>query len=161
MHLGISLEEFIKISKADILSLGGTKNGLMGTEALLIFNPTLEEGSDHLQKQTLQLMSKMRYLSAQYIPFFKHDLWKTLATHANQKAKEIGDIIKTIPQLNLSYPVETNQVFFTAPASWIPLIEKEFYCYIWDREKCEVRMIASWNTSEEEINALKSALTLA
>ena len=84
----------------------------MGAEALLIFNSTLEKGSDHLQKQTLQLLSKMRYLSAQYIPFFKNELWHPLATHANQKAQEIASIIEATPHLSLSYPVETNQTLF-------------------------------------------------
>lgn len=71
VSLGISLKQLVDISGVDILSLGGTKNGLMGAEALLIFNEKLQEGSDFLQKQTLQLLSKMRYLAAQYIPFFK------------------------------------------------------------------------------------------
>jgi threonine aldolase len=156
--LGISLHEMIHAAKADLLSLGGTKNGLMGTEALLIFNPIFEEGSDHLHKQTLQLMSKMRYLSAQFIPFFKDSLWHTLAKHANQKAQEIAAIIKETPPLSLSYPVETNQIFFTAPLSWIPLIQEKIFCYTWDREKNEVRMIASWHTSDQDIKAVKSIL---
>lgn len=157
-HLEISLEEIIKAAQIDILSLGGTKNGLMGAEALLIFNLNLEIGSDHLQKQTLQLLSKMRYLSAQYIPFFKDELWRTLAIQANEKAQEIAAIIKTIPQLSLSYSVETNQIFFTAPKSWIPLIQDEIFCYPWDQEKNEIRFITSWNTSTQDIRNVESIL---
>ena len=74
VSLNVSLNEMIDGVRVDILSLGGTKNGLMGAEALLIFNRDLYEGSEHLHKQTLQLLSKMRYLSAQYIPFFKNNL---------------------------------------------------------------------------------------
>lgn len=157
-HLKISLEEIVKAAEVDILSLGGTKNGLMGAEALLIFNPNLEIGSDHLQKQTLQLLSKMRYLSSQYIPFFKDELWRTLALQANEKAQEIASIIKTIPKLSLSYSVETNQIFFTAPKSWIPLIQDEIFCYPWDQEKNEIRFITSWNTSEQDIRDVESIL---
>jgi threonine aldolase len=113
--LKVGLEAIVRASQLDILSLGGTKNGLMGAEALVIFNPALFEGSDHLQKQTLQLMSKTRYFSAQYIPFFKKNLWLDLSLHANQKAQEIAAIIENIPQLSLSYPVESNQIFFIAP----------------------------------------------
>ena len=159
VNLNASLHEMIEAAQVDILSLGGTKNGLMGAEALVIFNQHLQEGSDHFQKQMLQLLSKMRYLSAQYIPFFKNDLWHTLATQANQKAQEIASIIKSIPGLSLSYPVETNQIFFTAPVSWIPLIQEKIFCYPWDAEKNEVRFIASWNTSEQDVKEIRSILS--
>jgi threonine aldolase len=153
--LQVPLHEIREAAHVDILSLGGTKNGLMGVEALLIFNQTLQEGSDHLHKQTLQLLSKMRYLSAQYIPFFKKSLWRDLAVQANQRAKEIAAIIKATPHLSLSYPVETNQIFFTTPPSWIPLIQEEIFCYPWDQEKNEIRLISSWCTSEEDVRDLE------
>lgn len=153
--LQVSLREIKEAAQADILSLGGTKNGLMAAEALVIFNPILHEGSDHLHKQTLQLLSKMRYLSVQYIHFFKNNLWRDLAAQANQRAKEVADIIKATPHLSLSYPVETNQIFFTAPLSWIPLIQEGIYCYPWDQEKNEIRFIASWCTTEEDIRGLE------
>jgi threonine aldolase len=153
--LQISFSEIIDIVQPDLLSLGGTKNGLIGAEALLIFNKALEEGSDHLHKQTLQLLSKMRYLSAQYIPFFEKNLWHDLAVQANQRAKEIAAIIKTTPHLSLSYPVESNQIFFTTPSSWIPLIQENIDCYLWDQEKNEIRFITSWCTSEEDIRNLE------
>ncbi|HLB34158.1 MAG TPA: aminotransferase class I/II-fold pyridoxal phosphate-dependent enzyme [Chthoniobacterales bacterium] len=159
ISLNTSLHEIAEAAHVDILSLGGTKNGLMGAEALVIFNPSLQEGSDHLQKQMLQLLSKTRYLSAQYIPFFKNDLWHTLATQANQKAKEIASIIESTSGLSLSYPVETNQIFFIAPASWIPLIQEKIFCYPWDAEKNEVRFIASWNTSEQDVKEIRSILS--
>lgn len=156
--LEISLQEIVSATQLDILSLGGTKNGLIGAEALLIFNPILEEGSDHLHKQTLQLLSKMRYLSAQYIPFFKNELWRSLAMHANRKAQEIASIIKATPLLTLSYPVETNQIFFTAPAAWVSLIQEKVFCYPWDQEKNEIRFIASWYTSEQDVKDIQSIL---
>ncbi|MEZ5315076.1 MAG: aminotransferase class I/II-fold pyridoxal phosphate-dependent enzyme [Chlamydiales bacterium] len=159
VSLNIPLHEITEAAQVDILSLGGTKNGLMGVEALVIFNQYLQEGSDHFQKQMLQLLSKMRYLSAQYIPFFKNDLWHTLATQANQKAQEIASVIKSTPGLSLSYPVETNQIFFTVPASWIPLIQEKIFCYPWDAEKNEVRFIASWNTSEQNVKEIQSILS--
>lgn len=157
--LGISFHDLIHAANVDVLSLGGTKNGLMGAEAVLIFNPDLEEGCDYLHKQTLQLLSKMRYLSAQYLPFFKEGLWKTLASHANEKAKELASIIQSIPNLKISYPVETNQIFFTAPHSWIPLIQEKIHCYPWDQEKGEVRFIASWNTQNSDVQEVKAILS--
>ncbi len=157
--VNIGLDEMVKISQVDILSLGGTKNGLMGAEALLIFNPALEDGSCHLHKQSLQLLSKMRYLSAQYIPFFKDHLWKELAQKANRQAHAIAQIVAATPHLTLSCEVETNQVFFVAPASWIPLIQDEIFCHLWDREKNELRFVASWNTTDQEVDVVRAVLS--
>lgn len=81
-----------------------------------------------------------------------------LASHANQRAQEIAALINETPHLNLSYPVETNQIFFTAPSSWIPLMQEKIYCHPWDMEKGEVRFIASWNTSANVVEELKSVL---
>jgi len=160
VHLNAPLHAMIDASSADILSLGGTKNGLMGAEALLIFNPALQVGSDHLQKQTLQLLSKMRYLSAQYIPFFTNNLWHTLAAHANQKAHAIAKIIETMPSLSLSYPVDTNQLFFTAPPAAIPLIQEHILCHVWNKDKGELRFITSWNTSDDDVKSVESVFKI-
>ncbi|MGL5626901.1 MAG: threonine aldolase family protein [Candidatus Rhabdochlamydia sp.] len=149
--LQVSLDEITKAACLDLLSLGGTKNGLLCAESLLIFNPTLHEGSDQLHKQNLGLFSKMRYLSAQYIPFFEKELWHPLASQANQKAQEIAALIKKTPHCSLSYPVETNQIFFTAPTSWIPLIQEKTLCYLWDKEKNQLRFITSWSTTEKDV----------
>jgi threonine aldolase len=158
VRLGASLDQITHAASLDILSLGGTKNGLMCAEALVIFNPSLQEGAETMHKQNLLLTSKMRYLSAQYIPFFEKELWRPLATHANEKAQEIAAMIKTIPQLALSYPVETNQIFFTAPVSLIPLIQEKIICYVWDHEKNEIRFIASWNTTEKDVKEIRAIL---
>lgn len=79
---------------------------------------------------------------------------------ANQKAKEIASIINLIRNLSLSYPVETNQIFFTAPPSWILLIQERIFCYPWDQEKNEVRFIASWNTTESDKDSFRFSLPL-
>ncbi len=152
--LSCSFDEMFQDVSIDLFSLGGTKNGLMFAEALLIFNPNLQKGSDHIHKQTLQLVSKMRYLSAQYIPFFEKNLNQTLAHHANQKALELEKLIEKTPQLSLSYPVETNQIFFTLSADLIPWIQKHIECYLWNNEKNEIRFVTSWNTSNKEIEKL-------
>lgn len=156
VKLKISFKEMIREIPVDILSLGGTKSGLMFAEMLIIFNPSLTEGADHLQKQTLQLISKMRYMSAQFIPFFEKGLWSSLATHANQKAQDVVALIEANKQLSLSYPVHTNQIFFSAPRSWISFIQEKIACYLWNEEKGEIRFITAWNTSEKEINGVKN-----
>lgn len=156
--LNCFLHELKEAADVDLLSLGGTKNGLIGAEALLIFNAHLFNGSDHLHKQTLGLLSKMRYLSAQYLRFFQEGLWMPLAKQANRKAKQIAEIVESTPHLSLSYPVQTNQVFFIAPKPWISIIQEKVFCYPWDAEKNEVRFIASWNTSEQDLENLSSVL---
>lgn len=153
--LGVDLHDMIAAAKPDILSLGGTKNGLVGAEALVIFNDAFVDGSDFLQKQTLQLLSKMRFLSAQYIPYFKNKLWLALAQNANQKAREIATILVEIPKIKLSYPVETNQIFFEAPAELLPRIQEEIICLPWNRDRNEIRFIASWNTSSQDVAELR------
>ncbi len=156
--LSCSFKEIVEAAKPDLLSLGGTKNGLLFAESLLIFHPPLQDGADYLQKQTLQLLSKMRFLSAQYIPFFKEKLWHTLASHANRQAGRIGSLIASIPELTLNYPVETNQIFFSAPADWLPRIQKQIVCYPWNMEKNELRLVTSWNTSDQEIEQFIQAI---
>lgn len=156
--LETSLEDIMAAAQPDVVSVGGTKNGCVAAEASLVMNPSLYRGSDHLQKQTLQLVSKMRYVSAQYIPFFEKKLWKSCARQANKSAKALEDLIQATPQLHLSYPVETNQIFFTAPESWIPLIQEKIFCYVWSRKKKELRWITSWNTSVQDSETVRLIL---
>jgi threonine aldolase len=157
--LETSLNELVDAASADLLSLGGTKNGLMGAEALVIFNQELWNGSEIMQKQTLQLASKMRYLSAQYIPFLQNELWRELAMNANRRAQEIASLVKRGPQLQLTYPVESNQIFFTLPPAWVSPLQEEVKCGLWRREPCEIRFVTSWNTTSEEVAAVESVLT--
>ncbi len=160
--LKISLDEMIQTAQVDILSLGGTKNGLMCAEALLIFNPALQEGSDHINKQTLQLVSKMRYISSQFIPFFTNELWRTLAQTANQRAQEIAKILTSHRECSLSYPVETNQIFFKVPHAFVPIIQEHIACYVWDKDEAmtELRFVASWNTTEHDVKKVADVLAL-
>ncbi len=153
------MHEIIEAAKPDLLSLGGTKNGLVGAEALLIFNPRLLNGSEYLQKQSLQLMSKMRFLSAQFLPFFKDELWRELAGNANQKAKDIGAIIESLPGFNLSYPVETNQIFLNVPRPFMAEIEAQIFCLPWNLSEHQIRFIASWNTTDEEVKKVGKILS--
>lgn len=151
VSLNADLHEITKSAGVDILSLGGTKNGLVGAEALLIFNPKLRAGSDIMHKQTLQLLSKMRFLSAQFIAYFTNNLWHTLATNANKQTAKLGTIIENSKLCSLSYPTKTNQIFFTTSKDVLPIIHQNIDCLLWDQEINQIRFIASWNTTDEEI----------
>lgn len=157
--LNLSLSDMLKGIAVDFLSLGGTKNGLMGAEALVIFNTAFHSDADYLQKQNLMLLSKMRYLSAQYIPFFSEKLWHLLAAHANKQAQKIAAIIEKTPCLTLNYPHATNQLFFSAPPALIPHIQEKIACYIWNEEIHEIRFVCSWSTTDEDVAAVKEVLT--
>lgn len=156
--LGCSLADITTAASLDILSLGGTKNGLLFAEAVLIFNPSLEDGSDHIHKQNLQLLSKMRYVSAQYIALFTDNLWQKLASAANLKAQQIAKLVKANVKFTVSYPVETNQIFFTVPKDSIPKLQEKILCYPWDAEKNELRFVTSWNTSDEDVKGVEQIL---
>ena len=156
--LNVPLSAITQAASVDILALGGTKNGLMCAEAVCIFNKNLEEGSDCIHKQTLQLVSKMRYLSAQFIPFFNNELWRTLALQANVQAQKIAAIIAKTPGCTLSFPVQTNQIFFTVPAKHLSVIQENIQCYVWDNDKNEIRFVTSWNTSDEDVEAVRALL---
>lgn len=159
VHLGVTFDEFLGEIPIDFLSLGGTKNGLMCAELLAIFNPDFHAGADTIHKQTLQLLSKMRFLAAQYITYFENGLWHSLAAHANQKAQEIAAIIQEKPQLSLHQTVQSNQVFFSAPSSWIPRIQEKIACHLWNEEKRELRFISSWTTSDADVEQVRALLS--
>ncbi len=142
----------------DLLSLGGTKNGMIQAEALVIFHPELQKNSEYVQKQILLLISKARFQSAQFIPYFEKKLWKSLAEHANKQAKKIAAVVEKSKPLRLSYPVETNQIFFTAPADVISKIQDRIACYVWNEEKGEIRFVTSWLTTDEEVRVVQKIL---
>jgi threonine aldolase len=159
VSLNLDLAQIISALNCDILSLGGTKNGLMGAEAVVIFNSSLFKGAMHLHKQTLQLLSKMRYLSAQYVAFFSNNLWHSMAQNANLMAEQASKIIKHVPDFNLSYPVETNQIFVTTNLDWFKKLPEKISCLPWDQEKKEIRLITSWCTTNEDLENFKKVFT--
>ncbi len=149
--LNMDFREFTRDCGVDILSFGGTKNGMMMGEAVLIFNPELAVNTKYIRKQSMQLFSKMRFVGAQFIAYFKDDLWQKTATHANKMAKLLeGEILK-IPQIKITRPVEANGVFAEIPQEIIEPLQQRFFFYIWDETKSEVRWMTSFDTEENEI----------
>ena len=149
--LGVSLKELTSDCGVDILSLGGTKNGLLMGEVLVFFHP--EQGMDFrfIRKQNLQLMSKMRYLSAQMLALFKDNLWFELAAHANERARQLADGVREIPGIEITQPVEANGVFATLHPAIAREVRSEFLFYDWDSQHNEVRWMCSWDTTKEDV----------
>jgi len=149
--LGQNLREATRDLGVDVVSFGGTKNGLMGAEAVVFFNRRLAENFMFVRKQGLQLASKMRYLAAQFEALLAGDLWLKNARHANRMAKLLEKEIRKIPQLEIVYPVEANGVFVRVPCHAIATLQKRYFFYVWNEEQSVVRWMCSFDTTEQDI----------
>lgn len=151
--LGVSFREMTTDIGIDVLSFGGTKNGLMMAEALVVLNPALLEAYSFIRKQGMQLASKHRFLAAQYLAYFEGDLWLENASHANAMARYLADGLARIEGISLTSEVEANLVFAIMPREWIQPLQQVCYFNVWDAERNEVRLIASFDTTREDIDA--------
>jgi threonine aldolase len=142
----------------DVLSFGGTKNGGMGVEAVVLLNPDLENGFNYLRKQSLQLASKMRFLAAQFDALLTDELWLRCARQANAMAERLADQVSSIEGVTITRPVETNAVFATLPKKATAALQEEFAFYIWDEKIGEVRWMCSWDTTKEDVDAFSDAV---
>ncbi len=136
----------------DVLSFGGTKNGMMYGEAVVFFNKTLCEDFKYRRKQGMQLSSKMRYIAAQFDAFLDNDLWKSNALHANGMAQRLYRAVKDIPGVEITQPVESNAVFARIPSNIISGLQEKYFFYVWDEETSEVRWMCSFDTTKEDID---------
>ena len=152
VRLNASLKEITADAGVDVLSFGGTKNGMMYGEAVVFFDKKLADGFKYIRKQGMQLPSKMRYISAQFEALLSGDLWKRSAEHSNRMAQILGTELAKVPQIKLTQPVESNGVFAIVPAKYIPALQKKYFFYVWDEEISEVRFMASFDTTEEDIH---------
>ena len=159
LSLDCGLYEMTGGAGVDVLSFGGTKNGMMYGEAIIFFNKSLCEDFKYRRKQGMQLASKMRYIAAQFSAFLENDLWKENARHANLMAQKLYAAVKDIPGVSVTRRVESNALFATLPPQIIPALQKEFFFYVWDEERSEVRWMCSFDTTEEDIESFASILS--
>jgi len=150
--LGVSLREITADVGVDVLSFGGTKNGLLLGEAVVFFDPELARDFRFVRKQGMQLASKMRFIAAQFTALLSEDLWLRNARHANEMARRLADRIEGIPQVEITQKVEANGVFAALSKEMIPKLQNEYFFYVWDEEKGEVRLMASFDTTEEDVD---------
>jgi threonine aldolase len=165
VSLNLPFKAFTTDAGVDILSFGGTKNGLMGGEAICFLSPGLTTDFKYIRKQGMQLASKMRFISAQYIAYFKNDLWKTCASNANEMATVLAEKLKDIPEVKITQKVESNGVFVIMPAEVAEKVRQHYFFYPWDEKRSEWRLMCSWDTKVEDIEEfvvlLKNELPLA
>ena len=156
--LGLELRQLTTECGVDVLTFGGTKSGLLGAEAVVFFRPALAEEYLYARKQGTQLASKMRFISAQLLRLLEDDLWQETAGHANAMARRLGDAVAATPGARLAYPVEANAVFAALPATAIRRLHERYHFYVWDEEAGVVRLMCSWQTTPDDVDALAAAL---
>ncbi|CAB4859197.1 MAG: threonine aldolase [Actinobacteria bacterium] len=158
--LGVDLRTITTDAGVDAMSFGGTKNGTILAEAVVLLNPNLGVAHDlgYIRKQYMQLSSKMRFSAAQFIALLTDDLWRTNAAHANAMAQRLAASVRDIPGLSIERPVEANGVFATLPAAAIPVLQEHTPFYVWDEATSEVRWLCSWDTTEHDIDSFAAAV---
>jgi threonine aldolase len=159
--LGVTLRQATADLGVDALSFGGTKNGLMGADAVILFDPRLEADFRFLRKQGMQLASKMRYLSVQLGALLRNELWRKNAARANRMAKLLESELRKILGLEVVYKVEANGVFARVPPKAIRTLRKRYFFYIWDEPRSVVRWMCSWDTTEADVRAFARAVAQA
>ena len=152
VYLGLPFKAFTTDAGVDILSFGGTKNGMMFGEAICFLKPGLSVDFKYIRKQGMQLASKMRFISAQYIAYFKDDLWKRCASHSNAMAKIMAEKLNRIGDVKITQPVQSNGIFIIMPADVAERIRSQYFFYPWNEHISEYRLMTSWDTTEEDID---------
>jgi threonine aldolase len=150
-HNGTSLREAARDLGVDVLSFGGTKNGALAAEAVVYFDGKLAKDFDYRRMQAMQLGSKMRFIAAQFDALLTDDLWLRSAAHANRMAAILGDELASIRGVTLTQVVQANEVFAIIPREHIATLQKEFDFQVWDESRTEVRLVASFDTTEDDV----------
>ncbi len=153
-----SLKSWTSGCGVDILSLGGTKAGMMYGEAVIVFNKTLAKQIKFQQKQVMQLASKTRFIAAQFSALMKDETWRKYALHANEMAKLLCDGLDDFRKIRITMPVEANAVFAVMPSEWIVELQKEFPFYLWNEKRSEARLMCAWDTTQEDVENFIAAV---
>ena len=158
-HLGCSVAEIA--SCADVLSFGGTKNGAMGVEAVVVMQPADAVNASYLRKQHMQLSSKMRFLAAQFNALLSDGLWLRNAAHANAMATRLAAGLAGIPGVDVVYPVQADAVFARLDPDHVAALQQDWTFYVWDESTSTVRWMTAFDTQEGDVDAFLSDITAA
>lgn len=159
--LGVPLREITTDAGVDILSFGGTKNGLLLGECVVVLNPErVSDGMAYLRKLNMQLASKMRFIAAQFVTLLEGDLWRRSAAHANAMATRLAEGLAKMEGVAFAYPREANGVFVRLPAGVADKVRQTTFFYDWDQQGT-VRLMCSFDTQESHVDALLAAMRLA
>jgi threonine aldolase len=156
--LNCSLSDISTAAGVDILSLGGTKAGMMFGEAVVVFNKDLAKCIAYKQKQIMQLASKTRFIAAQFEAMLHDELWRSAATHANKMAELLCKSISKNRKVKITKPVQANAVFAEIPREWYAPLQQYSPFYVWKESTHEVRLMCAWDTKEDEIEQFAAAI---
>jgi threonine aldolase len=149
--LDVDLAAFAAVG-IDVLGFGGTKNGALGAEAVVYLNAELAESARYVRKQALQLTSKMRFVSAQFVALLEGDLWRRNAAHANAMARRLADGVRSIEGVRVDLPVQSNAVFATMPRAAIEPLQARYPFYVWEPTLDQVRWMTAFDTQAEDVD---------
>lgn len=149
--LGVGFKEITVDAGVDVLSFGGTKNGLMIGEAVIFFNKEQGEDYKYIRKQGMQLASKMRFIAAQFEALLTDGLWRENAENANRMGQLLASELEKLPQIQITQKVDANAVFAVIPQNVLQKLQEKYLVSVWSEERSEVRLMASFNTKEEHI----------
>ena len=155
-RLGCSLADIA--APVDVLSFGGTKNGAVGVEAVVVMAEDLVPDAPFQRKQQMQLASKMRYLAAQLLGLLEDQLWLRNATHANLMAQRLADGVRGVPGLELWQAVESNAVFASLRPDHVERLQRGWEFYVWDEPTHVVRWMTAFDTPEADVDAFTAAV---
>ncbi len=151
VSLGMPFRTFTTDAGVDILSFGGTKNGMMSGEAICFLRQGLSADFKYIRKQGMQLASKMRFISAQYIAYFRDELWKKNAAHSNRMASLLAERLGSFPEVRITQKVQSNGIFVIMPHELALRMQGHYFFYPWNEKLSEYRLMTSWDTEEEDI----------
>lgn len=159
--LDLPLRAFTRDAGVDVLSFGAAKNGCMGAEAVLLFDPARAVEMKFLRKQSMQLASKMRFLAAQILALAEEDRWLANARQANAMARRLADGVRGLPQLEITQAVDANAIFVMLPEEIVKRLQRDFQFYVWNEKSGEVRWMTNWATSEADVDEFVAAIRSA
>ena len=155
-HLGCSIAELAAC--ADVLSFGGTKNGAMGVEAIIVMHPAEAVNAKYLRKQHMQLSSKMRFLGAQFNALLADDLWLRNAAHANAMATRLAAGLAALPEVEVVYPVQADAVFARLDPGHVAALQRDWLFHVWDEPTSTVRWMTAFDTRESDVDEFLGAI---
>jgi len=157
-HLGCSFRELLGETGIDVVSFGGTKAGLLYGEAVLILNENYSSNAGFFHKKSMQLASKARFIAAQFIGLLENDTWRHHVQHANNQAQKLAKHLSGFKKIEITKPVQANSVFAIVPAHWIEPLQQKIPFYVWNEKTNEVRLMCSFDTSDDEIEVFINAI---
>ena len=164
IELKCTFKEMTTDLGVDVISFGGTKNGLMMGESILVLNPELTQISKqklkYIRKQAAQLPSKTRFIAAQFHRYLQDDLYLQIAHHSCLMAQKLFEGLKNISGIQITEPRQSNAVFVIIPKEWIKQIKQKYFFYVWDEKTFECRIMTSWDTKLEEVDDFIQQLLL-